>query len=125
MRRPSVLLVNSDTDTRRILQDALEHRGYDVLDAPTGAEGLEMASRHAPDVIIGDFPMDVPGHSPFAGDIRSQPQLADIKILVLTVRAMDHELQAAWAAGDDVLVKPVEPAKVVAAVERLLGRTGS
>lgn len=120
MSRPIVLLVNSDQDTRTILRDALEHAGYAVLSTPTGAEGLALADRYRPDVIIGDFPMDVPGHSPFTGDIRANPRLGRTRLLAVTARAMDHQVAAAREAADAVLVKPVQPAVVVSEVARLI-----
>lgn len=120
MRRPLVLLVNSDQDSRTILRDALEHAGYDVLSTPTGAEGLSLADSRCPDVIIGDFPMDVPGHSPFTVDIRKNPRLRGTRLLAVTARALDHEVAAARAVSDAVLVKPVQPGRVVAEVARLI-----
>lgn len=123
MRRPLVLLVNSDEDSRTILRDALEHAGYDVLSTPTGAEGLAVAHSHRPDVIIGDFPMDVPGHSPFTGDIRKDPRLNGTRLLAVTARALDHEVEAARAVSDAVLVKPVKPGTVVDEVARLIAQS--
>lgn len=119
--RPLVLLVNSDPASREIFRDALVHAGYGVISAPTGEEGLVMAHAHRPDVILGDFPMDVPGHSPFVGDIRADRELDGARILVVTSRAMVDEVEAAWAVGDDVLLKPVDPIFVVEAVRKLAG----
>lgn len=119
--RPLVLLVNSDEASREIFRDALVHAGYGVITAPTGAEGLALAHAHRPDVILGDFPMDVPGHSPFMGDIRADRGLDRARILVVTSRAMADEVEAAWQVGDDVLLKPVDPMRVVAAVRKLAG----
>ena len=121
MNAPLVLLVNSDEDTRTILRDALEHAGYEVISTPHGAEGLTLADRHVPAVIIGDFPLDVPGHSPFTGDIRKNPRLRGTRLLSVTTRAMDHEIVAAKASSDAVLVKPVDPQTVVQEVARLVG----
>ncbi|MBW3553011.1 MAG: response regulator [Gemmatimonadetes bacterium] len=120
MRPPLVLLVNSDEDSRTILRDALEHAGYDVISSPTGAEGLSLADARCPDVIIGDFPMEVPGHSPFTGDVRKNPRLEHTRLLVVTSRALDHEVEAARAVSDAVLVKPVKPGRVVDEVARLI-----
>lgn len=120
MTRATILLVDSDQDTRTILRDALEHAGYGVLSTPSGAEGLAMAEAHRPAVIIGDFPMNVPGHSPFSGDIRANPHLKRTCLLAVTARAMEHEIVAARAASDAVLVKPVDPQAVVAEVGRLI-----
>ena len=120
MRPALVLLVNSDEDTRTILRDALEHAGYRVISTPDGAEGLALADRHVPDVIIGDFPLDVPGHSPFTGDIRANPRLGRTRLLAVTARAMEHEISAAQEASDAVLLKPVSPGAVVDEVARLV-----
>lgn len=119
--RPLVLLVNSDLASREIFRDALVHAGYGVVTAPTGEEGLAMAHACRPDVILGDFPMDVPGHSPFVGDIRADRELDGARILVVTARAMVDEVAAAWEVGDDVLLKPVDPIFVVEAVRKLAG----
>lgn len=120
MRRPLVLLVNSDEDSRTILRDVLEHAGYDVLSTRTGAQGLAIADARCPDVIIGDFPMDVFGHSPFTGDVRKNPRLKGTRLLAVTSRALDHEVEAARAVSDAVLVKPVKPGLVVDEVARLI-----
>ena len=120
MQGPLVLLVDSDEDTRSILRDALEHVGYRVLSTGSGAEGLTLAADRLPDVIIGDFPLDVPGHSPFTSDIRGNPRLSRTRILSVTSRAMDHQMEAARASSDAVLLKPVMPGAVVAEVARLL-----
>lgn len=120
MSRSTILLVDSDEDTRTILRDALEHAGYHVLSTPSGVQGLALAEAHRPDVIIGDFPLDVPGHSPFSGDIRANPRLGRTRLLSVTARALNHQVAAARAVADAVLVKPVEPAAVVAEVGRLI-----
>lgn len=120
-RRPLVLLVNSDADSREIFRDALVHAGYGVISAPTGAEGLDMAHADRPDVILGDFPMDVPGHSPFVADVRGDRHLDGARILVVTARAMADQVARAWEVADDVLVKPIDPKYVVEAVRKLAG----
>ena len=120
MPRTQILLVDQDPDTRVILREVLEHEGYGVVEAATGAEGLALARASAPDVIIGEFPLDIPGQSLFTDHVRSAPELAGTRILVVTARALEQELEAAAAVGDAVLVKPVSPTDVVAEVRRLL-----
>lgn len=122
MQHPLVLVVDRDPDTRNILKGALGHAGYRVLDTGDGEEGLELANRHRPDAIVGDFPMDVPGHSPFVGALRESVETRDIPVIVFTARVLEDELEAARAVGDAVIIKPAEPFVVVAEVERLLGR---
>jgi CheY-like chemotaxis protein len=122
MKHALVLLVDADADTRTILRHALEHEGFRVMAAADGAEGLALAREHGPEIIVGDFPLNVPGHAPFTGDIRADARLRDTKVLSVTTRALDQELEAARQVADEVLVKPVEPQVVVAAVQRLLAR---
>lgn len=119
--RPLVLLVDADPASREIFRDALLHAGYGVMSAPTGEEGLRLAHFGQPDVILGDFPMDVVGHSPFLKDIRQDRALDGTRILVVTARAMEEQIAAAWEVGDEVLLKPLEPKQVVAAVRKLAG----
>ena len=119
-----ILLVDGDADTREILRVALENRGHEVLDAADGTSGLQLAREHLPALIIGDFPMDVPGESPFTGAVRRGPGLESTRILTVTARAMTDDLSAARRVSDAVLVKPVEPGAVVKEAERLLGGQG-
>ncbi len=116
-----ILLVDPDDDTRDIVGTALKSRGYEILATGDGVAGLRLARERRPALIIGDFPMDVPGESPFTGAVRNDPRLTGTRILALTARAMDDEVQAARRASDAVLLKPVEPTEVIAEVRRLLG----
>ena len=116
-----ILLVDGDADTREILRVALENHGHEVLDAADGTLGLSLAREHRPALIIGDFPLDVPGESPFTGAVRREPGLQGTRILTVTARALADNLVAARRVSDAVLVKPVEPRDVVMEAERLLG----
>lgn len=121
MQRPVVLVVDADDDTRAILGGALGHAGYSVIDTGDGRKGLELAARHRPDLIIGDFPMDVPGHSPFIAALREIPGSEDTPLIVFTARVLPDELEAARNLGQALVLKPAEPFVVVREVDRLLG----
>jgi DNA-binding response OmpR family regulator len=114
-----VLLVNSDEDTRSILCAAFESRGHRVLVAPTGEEALPLVGAERPDAIIGDFPLDVPGRSPFTRAAREDGK-HDALIVSFTARALPDEITAAEAVSDAVLTKPQDPLAVVERVEQLL-----
>ncbi len=114
-----ILLVDADGDGRGILRAYLEHHGYRVLESSDGAGALDLVRDHGPDLIIGDFPLDVPGYSPFTGAARAEFGYGG-PILSVTVRARPEEIEAARATSDMVLVKPVAPSRVLAEVERLL-----
>lgn len=116
-----ILLVDADDDGRNILRVYLEHHGYRVVESPDGAAALDLVGQHGPDLIIGDFPLDVPGHSPFTKAARAEFGY-DGPILSVTARARPVEIEAARAKSSAVLVKPLHPARVLEEVERLLAR---
>lgn len=122
LRRPLVLLVDSDEDTRTILRAYFEHRHFGVVDTADGETAINLARRVRPDLVIGDFPTDVPGHSPLSNALRSSVG-THLPILVVTSwAASQSELKAAEAAGDAVLAKPATPRRVFEEAERLLNR---
>lgn len=124
MDRPLILLVDSDQDTRAILRRYLEYNRYRILDCDDGEAGIALAREHKPDLVIGDFPLDVPGHSPFSEALRSDAG-SGAPILVYTARAFAEQVEAARAIGDAVVVKPAAPKEVLNEVQRLLARRTS
>jgi DNA-binding response OmpR family regulator len=116
-----VLLVDRDEDTRLILRAAFEARGHVVLDSADGEEGLHLVQQAQPDVIVGDFPMDVPGHSPFSKTARATGQRNPL-IVSFSTRALPDQVRAAEADSDLVLLKPSRPRDVVDRVEAALAR---
>lgn len=114
-----ILLVDADDDGRGILRAYLEHHGYRVLESPDGAAALDLVRDHAPHLIIGDFPLDVPGHSPFTDAARSEIGYVG-PIVSVTARARPEEIEAARVTSSTVLVKPVHPSRVLEEVKRLL-----
>jgi DNA-binding response OmpR family regulator len=114
-----VLLVDRDEDTRTILRAAFEARGHVVLDSAGGEEGLHLVQRAQPDVIIGDFPMDVPGRSPFSRAARSLGQ-RNLLMVSFSTRALPDQVRAAEAVSDLVFLKPSLPRAVVERVEAAL-----
>lgn len=122
MNSSLILLVDADRDTRQILRQALEHSGYGVLDAATAEEGLALARAHAPDMVMGDFPLVLAGDVRFSAALREDDRFADTPILSITARAIGPDLVVARELADEVLLKPVRPRVVVETVARLLNR---
>jgi DNA-binding response OmpR family regulator len=116
---PLILLVDRDYDTRQILRTYLEHHGHRVLETPDGEEALDLAREHDPAVIIGDFPLDVPGHSPFVEALRNEAG-SRAPVLSFSARVSPDDLSAAWAVSTQVLTKPASPIEVLREVDRLL-----
>ena len=74
----TVLIVEDDSDTRDIYQTALTERGYDVLVAIDGAEGVHIARKHHPDLILLDIRMPVMDGWQAVCYLRSFPQTQKI-----------------------------------------------
>lgn len=120
MSKPLILIVDPDPDTRSILREYLVYRDYEVLEAADGNRGLELAGARRPDLIIGEFPLDVPGHSPFMRALREDVGCG-APVLTFTSRARSEEVEAAAAVTDAVVTKPATPHEVERAILRLLG----
>lgn len=121
-RRRVVPLVEPDPGTQTAFRDKLESMGFQVWAAADGASGLTLAREHVPDVIVGDFPIDVPGESPFTAEVRRDERLSDTVIITVTGRLLTEKDSVAWLHSDCVLAKPIGPAwlavEVAWAVER-------
>jgi two-component system cell cycle response regulator DivK len=120
---PRVLIVDDVADTRDLYAFYLRHKGIDVKTASDGLEGMVKALELIPDIIIMDLMM--PGLTGIEATLRLKGQRATcaVRIIVLTA---SHDAQmrcAALDAGcDGFLTKPCSPEKVVAEIQRVLGR---
>lgn len=117
----TVLIVDDEFSGRQTIESVLDGEGYELRLAENGAQALEQARKHLPDVILLDLMM--PGMTGFevCKRIRNDPQLAEIPIIVLT--ALDDResmLEALKAGADDFIAKPFDRFELRA---RLLGIT--
>jgi len=116
----SILVIDDEAQIRRALNSILSTRGYRVISASDGAEGLELAVDHSPDFVILDMAM--PGMTGL--DVcRELRNWYDAPILVLSVRGADADKIAALDAGaDDYVTKPFSAGELLARVRALLRR---
>ena len=109
MDRLKVLVVDDTPSAVQLLIETLSTEHYHVLTATTGPECLEVASHETPDVILLDVML--PGMSGFdiCQQLREQPTLSDITIIMLTALDDRHARISAFSAGaDDFLTKPFD-----------------
>ena len=121
---PRILLVEDNEMNRDMLSRRLAKRGYEVALALDGLQGIEMARRDAPDLIIMD--MSLPGVDGWETTrrIRADEGLRRLPIIALTAHAMAGDREKALAAGcDDYDTKPVDFARLTAKIAALLART--
>jgi CheY-like chemotaxis protein len=117
--RPTLLLVDDDEDERIIYAAILQYFGYRVVEAETGAEGIDRAVELRPDLILMDIRLpDVDGFA-VTQVLRSRPETAGIPILAMSL--YDITTRDAQAAGcDDFLPKPFPPGALLERVQRAL-----
>jgi CheY-like chemotaxis protein len=124
--RRTVLIIDDDIDYVAAIRHLLESSGYDVRTAPDGQQGYRLARALAPDVILLDVMMTERTEGFFTLDrIRSTPGLAATPVIVVSSIYAEHPRfrvnpTAGWLPADLFLAKPVEPARLLQEVARLI-----
>lgn len=121
----SVLILNDEPDQLTLMGSLLRKAGYAVLTAEDGLEGLTLARRERPDLVISDVTMPRMNGLAFCREIRADLELKTIPILLVTALQKDTESAVAGlqAGADDYLEFPFDSARLVAKVSRLLERS--
>lgn len=123
MPMPILLLVEDNELNREMLSRRLERRGFEVVVAIDGQEGVERAGALAPDVILMDMSLPVKDGWTAARELKADAATRAIPILALTAHAMSGDREQALAAGcDDYDTKPVELDRLLQKIAALLGR---
>ena len=118
-----ILLVEDNEMNRDMLSRRLERRGYQVVIAVDGVEGVRMAEAEAPALILMDMSLPVLDGWEATRQIKAAPATGGIPIIALTAHAMSGDREKAIAAGcDDFDTKPVDLARLLEKIEALLGR---
>jgi two-component system response regulator MprA len=118
---PRILVVDDDTDVRRMLVRTLTAEGHEVEAVPDGGAALAAAERHAPDAVLLDVSM--PGLDGLAVCRRLRARGLAVPILLLTARdALAERVAGLDAGADDYLVKPFEIDELTARIRALLRR---
>jgi CheY-like chemotaxis protein len=116
-----VLLVEDNELNRDMLSRRLERRGYQVIIAVDGQEGVDMARSEAPDLILMDMSLPVVDGWEATRRLKATPEICSIPIIALTAHAMAEDREKALGAGcDDYDTKPVDFPRLVEKMEALL-----
>lgn len=120
----TVLVVDDDSDARAIYEEALTERGFTVLTALHGAEGVHLARRHRPDLILMDIRMPVMDGWQAIQYLKSDTSTDHIPIWAVSAYVSDEELdeQPSWFQFDRLISKPVDPTQLAAEIESRIGR---
>ena len=116
-----VLIIEDDEDAAYLTSYLFRSAGYDVSCAHDGGGGLEMAEQERPDVILLDLHMTPMNGHEVARLLRAHGDLSDIPRIAVTAYAMRGTREQILAGGfTGYITKPIEPARFVAQVERIL-----
>jgi CheY-like chemotaxis protein len=117
-----VLVVDDDDVIRQLITVNLELEGFEVMTAFDGQDCLDKVKDVKPDVITLDIMMPRLDGWEAAGRLRDDPETADIKVVLLSARAQEADLQRGSRIGVDAyLTKPFDPDELIATVRRLAG----
>ncbi|MGB5437100.1 MAG: response regulator transcription factor [Maribacter sp.] len=118
-----ILLVDDEPDILEIVGYNLTTEGYQVFTAKNGIEGVAMAKKKLPHLIILDVMMPEMDGIEACGIIRKNPSLENTIVAFLTARGEDYSQMAGFDAGaDDYITKPIKPKVLVRKVKALLRR---
>ena len=121
--RPVVLCADDDEDILALVGLRLERAGYEVVRVTDGDAAMEKARELRPDVAVLDVMMPRRTGLEVLAELRADPELAATKVVLLSARVQQSDVQRGLDAGADAyLVKPFKAPELVAAVADLLGR---
>jgi two-component system phosphate regulon response regulator PhoB len=117
-----VLIVEDQTDIRKLIRMTLEFEDFEIHEASDGASGLGRARAIKPDILLLDVMM--PGEMDglqVCRHIKQEPTTRHMKVVLLTARGQARDREAGQQAGaDEYLVKPFSPLQLLETIERLL-----
>jgi PAS domain S-box-containing protein len=120
--RRKVLVVDDISENRAVVVDLLVSLGFEVVEAANGEDGLEMAQRLRPDLILLDIAMPKLDGLEVTRRLRQQPDFGEVPIIALSASVSDGDSEQCLAAGMNAFIpKPLEVDKLLEQIESLLG----
>lgn len=117
-----ILLVEDNEMNRDMLSRRLKRRGYEVMIAVNGAQGVEMATSILPDLILMDMSLPIMDGWEATRNIKADSATQSIPVIALTAHAMSGDREKALNAGcDDYDTKPIELSRLLTKIKTFLG----
>lgn len=119
-----ILLVEDEVSIRKFIKINLEREGFEVFEAGSGEEGLEIAEKEKPAIVLLDIML--PGMDGFEVCDRLRKSFPHLGIIMLTAKAEDYDKIMGLQSGtDDYLTKPFNPTELTLRIKSLERRLGS
>ena len=120
---PKILLVEDNEMNRDMLSRRLERRGFQVVIAVDGQQGVDLARSEVPDLILMDMSLPVLDGWEATRQLKKAAETRGIPIIALTAHAMAGDREKALEAGcDDYDTKPIDLPRLLGKIEALLQR---
>lgn len=118
-----ILVVDDEASVRKLVSSYLQKEGYEVLEASDGDEGLRLARKQRPDLVVLDLMLPGTDGLEVCRILRAE---SDVFVLMLTARTEETDKLVGLGLGaDDYLTKPFSPRELVARVKAILRRSGA
>jgi len=123
MASKKILVIDDEQEIRNVIRDYLEEQGYEILDAPNGRDGLQIAKTAHPDLILLDVEMpDMNGYE-VCRQIRGVVEIQHTPIIMLTAHTQEkEELNGFRSGADDYIPKPFKPVRLLARINTAIDR---
>lgn len=123
VKMATLLLVEDNDMNRDMLSRRLTRRGYEVVIAVDGQQGIDETRRLSPDLVLMDMSLPVKDGWTATAELKADPATSSIPVIGLTAHAMAGDRERAIQAGcDDYDTKPVELDRLLEKIEKLLRR---
>lgn len=121
---PRILIIEDNEDNRQALARRLQRRGYDVVIASDGQQGVQMAKAEKPDLVLMDMNMPILDGWRASQMIRADAELHDMPIVGLSAHALAGDGEKALQAGCSAYhTKPVDFPKLMTLIETLIKKS--
>ena len=116
-----ILVVEDNTKNLKLVRDVLQLAGFEIIEATTGEDGVELAAREHPDLVLMDLQLPGIDGTEALRQIREMPDVGQVPVLAVTAFVMDEDRQRASRAGFDGYVeKPINVRGLTDQVRALL-----
>ena len=124
MRKPSILVVEDDTDIQQLVSYNLIKSGFNVTCADSGEEALRLLAKETFDAMVLDLMLPGKDGGEVCRAVRSQEVTRALPIIMLTAKGEEDDIVAGLVCGaDDYVTKPFSPRVLIARIEATLRRT--
>ncbi|HEX6983024.1 MAG TPA: response regulator transcription factor [Balneolaceae bacterium] len=122
--KQTILVVDDEQDLLELIEYNLQKEGFEVLTAEDGEEGIEVARKHNPSLVLLDIMMPKMDGLEVVEHMRQDEKLGHIPIIFLTARGDEKtEIQGLDKGGDDYITKPISTKKLISRIKAVLRRS--